>query len=218
MPPHVNVSERRFTLTYDRDQAVLWMGMGQVRDLRDRSIRAIMAGRPFSGVRDLLARVRLQEVEIQHLIQCGALDGLGANRADMLAMAREVDRAGSARQMAFSFAFAEAMPTAERIAWERHILGQPVSEHPLALAPDPLRRITLSALPHTDSQPVEVCAVRLPGWTGGEGFFIGDEDSYVIARSEGAAPRAWEPLLLQGRRRTDAWGGEWFQVQRVQLL
>jgi len=221
MPPHVNVSERRFTLTREQGQPVLWMGLGQVRDLRDRSVRAIIEGRPFSGVRDLLARVRLQEVEIRHLIQCGALDGLGANRADMLALAREVDQAGSARQMAFSFAAAEATPaesTAERVAWERHILGQPVSVHPLALAPEALRAIKLAALPHSETQLVEVCAVRLPGWTGGEGFFIGDENSYVVARAEGAAPRTWEALKLQGRWRTDAWGSEWFQVQQVQML
>ncbi len=221
MPPHVNVSERRFTLTRDRGQPALWMGLGQVRELRERSVRAIVAGRPFAGVRDLLARVRLQEVEIRHLIQCGALDGLGASRAGMLRLAREVEQAGSARQMAFSFAVAEEAPAesaAERIAWERQIIGQPVSVHPLALAPATLRATTLPALPHTESQLVELCAVRLPGWTGGEGFFIGDEESYVIARAEGVAPKTWEPLLLQGRWRTDSWGGGWFQAQRVQAL
>jgi DNA polymerase III alpha subunit len=62
-PPHVDHSERRFTLTWKGEQAVLWMGLGQVRDLRRSSIRFIVAewqGRTFAGLWDLVGRVLLQ--------------------------------------------------------------------------------------------------------------------------------------------------------------
>ncbi|MDQ1300904.1 MAG: polymerase subunit alpha, partial [Chloroflexota bacterium] len=63
------------------------MGLGQVRDLRHSAIEAIIGERgrqPFRSLGDLLGRVELQAKELMHLIQCGALDGLGASRAAML--------------------------------------------------------------------------------------------------------------------------------------
>ena len=89
-PPHVNSSGRRFTLTWEGERAILWMGLGQVRDLRRGAVRAIVTKRkrrPFVGLRDLLQRMSLQSKEVTHLIQCGALDGLGASRAALMAEA-----------------------------------------------------------------------------------------------------------------------------------
>jgi len=106
-PPHVNQSGRKFALDGERGvgsgerratrvagtpplpapHSTLWMGLGQVRDLRQAAVRAIIAARrerPFTGLRDLLSRVALQDKEAQHLVQCGALDGLGASRAALL--------------------------------------------------------------------------------------------------------------------------------------
>jgi DNA polymerase III subunit alpha len=136
-PPHVNASGRRFTLTKEDGVPTLWMGLGRVRDLRRNAIRAILRERRSSSVRDLAVRVPLQEKELRHLIQCGALDGLGASRAAMLAEAGEMARAGSALQMAFAFGAPDvpAETPAERLTWEQRILGQPVSVHPLALLP-----------------------------------------------------------------------------------
>ena len=79
-PPHINHSGRQFTLRREDERPVLWMGLGQVRDLRRATVRAIVTARrerPFTGVGDLLRRVPLMKKEWTHLIQCGALDGLG---------------------------------------------------------------------------------------------------------------------------------------------
>ncbi len=38
--PHVNHSTRKFSLTWEGEQPVLWMGLGQVRDVRDSILRA----------------------------------------------------------------------------------------------------------------------------------------------------------------------------------
>jgi DNA-directed DNA polymerase III PolC len=229
-PPHVNHSESRFALSYEGEQPVLWMGLGQVRDLRAASVRAIVAGRlaaPYNSLGDLLARAPLQSKESVHLIRCGALDGLGASRAAMLDEVSRAGRAGSAHQMSFAFADADPPPAetpAQRVAWEAELLGQPVSVHPLALVaplPDatPLRR-----LPDIPGRPVTVSAVRVPGWPGGPGFFIGDGETFVIARLDKqlAAERVrrpvWRPLRLAGRWLRDEWGNGWFQVEAIEPI
>ena len=221
-PPHVNHSDRRFSLQPEGAQSVLWMGLGQVRDLRRDSVRAIVGGRqdrPFTDLRDLLRRVPLQLKEISHLIQCGALDGLDGSRAALLAEAREVEQAGSALQMTFAFARPEVAPEspAQRLAWERHLLGQPVSVHPLEVVDLP-PHLPLSQLSSQPGQRVTVAGVRLPGWTGGEGFFLGDDETFVVARGEPAqrAPAAWQPLLVRGRWLGDEWGGFWLQVDSLE--
>jgi DNA polymerase III alpha subunit len=223
-PPHVNHSGRRFTLEEEGTQSVLWMGLGQVRDLRRDSVRAIVAERQaqsFSDLRDLLVRVPLQPKEITHLIQCGALDGLGESRAALLADAGEIERAGSALQMTFAFAQPEVAPEspAQRLAWERHLLGQPLSVHPLE-AVDLPEHLSLSQLPEHPGQPVTVAGVRLPGWTGGEGFFLGDGQTFVVARGGPAqrAPTPWQPLLVRGRWLSDEWGGCWLQVDGLKQM
>jgi DNA polymerase III alpha subunit len=247
-PPHVNQSGRKFTLTrkvssgewtvnsrqwaVNSDQeavngrGTLWMGLGQVRDLRRASVRAVVAQRqigPFAGVRDLLGRVPLQAKEATHLIQCGALDGLGSSRAALLAEFAEVRRAGSVQQLAFDLGTVRVEPEspAQRLAWERHILGQPVSVHPLALVQDRLPALpALGELGATAGRPVQVAGARLPGWTGSQGFYLSDGTTYVTAKTDRqmANPHAWEPILVRGRWRQDEWGSAWLQVESWSVI
>lgn len=231
-PPHVNFSEHDFNLTYehapDSEQPVLWMGLGQVRDLRSASVAAICAGRavaPFSSVADLLARVSLQMKEIDHLIRCGALDGLGNSRSAMLEEAR-LSAGSRARQLRFDFLDAPviAETPAERLAWELELLGQPLSVHPLALIRIPPAATPLRHLPNMPGRPVAVYAVRVPGWPGGAGIFIGDGETLAIARfnKQLAAERVrrpyWQPMWLSGRWRRDEWGGGWLQIEAIDML
>ena len=221
-PPHVNHSRLLFTLTEPKS---LWMGLGQVRELRSASAEAIIHGRAagaYAGPRDLLARVPLQPKEITHLIRCGALDGLGTSRAALLSEAEGVRHAGSALQMAFAFDEPEvaAESPEQRLAWEMELLGQPLSVHPL----DALHagsglpaHLPLARLPDQPGRPVLVAGARLPGWTGGDGFFLGDRQSFVIVKGDKAlkAPPAWQPLLVRGRWIGDGWGTFWLQAEQV---
>ncbi len=225
-PPHVNHSGRRFTLAWEGDQATLWMGLGQVRDLRRSAVQAIVAEReqrPFADLRDLLARVDLQAKEVTHLIQCGALGGLAESRQGTLDEASEIQRAGSALQMTFGFSRPAVEPeTAEqRYTWERHLLGLPVSVTPLELAAGRLPQHTpLGQLSESSGQRVTVAGYRLPGWTGGPGFFLSDGEDFVTARlpERDKAPRPWELRLLRGRWLTDEWGTGWFQAETARPL
>lgn len=219
------------------------MGLGQVRDLRRDSIAAIIAARrdgPFSSLRDLLARVSLQTKEVTHLIQCGALDGLGQSRAALLSEAEAIGRAGSAHQMAFAFATETAVSPetpAQRLEWEHHVLGQPISVHPIELVPRPKNAIPLRHLTYhhptnpptrqrpdqPSNQPLAIIGARLPGWTGSRGFFFGDGDSFVVVRLRKDANgrdkvKPWRPLRLVGHWRQDEWGGGWFEAERFSSI
>jgi hypothetical protein len=71
----------------------------------------------------------------------------------------------------------------------------------------------LRELPGLTGRPATTAGVRLPGWTGGPGYFVGDGDAFVIARSE-SRPQIWQPVLLEGRWLTDEFGSGWLQVAR----
>jgi len=158
------------------------------------------------------------------LVRCGALDGLGESRAALLVEAEEIERAGSALQMSLfgeeARGRAEVAPESldQRLAWEKHLLGYPVStlEEPLKLVVDRLpEHVPLCRLPGTSGRTVTVAGVRLPGWTGGKGFYLWDGETWVIARTGESqeAPSPWEPLLLRGRWVGDEWGTCWLQVE-----
>ncbi|MFO7679342.1 MAG: DNA polymerase III subunit alpha [Chloroflexota bacterium] len=237
MPPHVNFSGWKFTLVASselqvagkddsplatRHSQLLWMGLGQVRDLRHKSIEEIVGKRPFSSLRDLLDRVELQGKEITHLIQCGALDGMGTSRAALLADAEEILRAGSARQMSFGFGLETAVPPespAQRFDWEMHLLGLPMSVHPLDLLQKRPKTLPIRQLPQHLGKRVTLGGTRLPGWTGGQGFFLDDGESYVIVRGlDKEKPEVWGALVVNGRLRQDEWGTTWFQAESVTLV
>lgn len=214
-PPHVNHSGRRITL--DRDEQRLWLGLGAVRDLRRTAIAALVAQRPFASLRDVLARVALQEKEVRHLIQAGALDGLGPSRAALLAEAESLQRAPSVRQMAFDLGqtAVAAESSAQRLAWELAVLDMGVS---VWNEPWPAPPIPPFGKDAARSRPaaVTIQAIRLPGWTGDDGFFISDGRSLIPAQlgphNNQGRPPAWQALWLRGQWRPAAWGGGNFVV------
>jgi len=223
-PPHVNYSGTRFTLVAG---ATLYMGLGQVRDLRDSAARAIVAERrkaPYDGLRDLLARVDLQPKEVDHLIRCGALDGL-SDRASLLAEAEQLRRRGGVSQLAFDFAQPTAAPEplSQRWAWEQELLGLPVCAlaDPLALVRDRLpAHEPLAAVVTAPGKSVATAGVRLPGWTGGPSFLLFDGERFVpvrIARGS-KSPQAWRPLFVRGRWLVDEWGCGWLQAAQVDSI
>jgi DNA polymerase III subunit alpha len=75
-PPHVNHSNHRFLVKYPQGKPSLYMGLDQVRDLTQKTIKAIIRYRPFLSLEDFLIRVNPHKKEAQHLIMCGVLEGL----------------------------------------------------------------------------------------------------------------------------------------------
>lgn len=223
-PPHVNHSRTGFSLSDTPRPDTLWMGLGQVRDLRRNTVRAIIAARkerPFADLRDLLVRVDLQAKEATHLIQCGALDGLGRNRASLLG---ELNIAGgNALQLSFGFSEPEvkAETPGQRLAWEQAVLGQPISVHPLVPPANSLpEHVSLNELPQTAGRAVTAVGYRLPGWMRGQGFLLCDGRTFVTARGGKSlkTPSAWQPASLRGRWKADEFGTAWFEIESMRML
>jgi hypothetical protein len=203
------------------------MGLGQVGYLRDSAAGAIALERargPYPEMRDLLSRVDLQPKELDHLVRCGALDGLGGStsRNELLAEAELLRRRGGIQQLAFDFARPQppAEPLAQRWDWEQELLGLPVAAlgDPLALIRDSLpSHASLAQVVTTRSKPLVTAGVRLPGWTGGPGFFLGDGERFVFVHvPKGVrSPAPWKPLLVKGRWMVDEWGVAWLQAIQV---
>ncbi|MCB0075653.1 MAG: hypothetical protein KDE20_29565, partial [Caldilineaceae bacterium] len=67
----------------------------------------------------------------------------------------------------------------------------------------------------TRGKLVTIAGWRLPGWTGGRGFYFGDGDSFVVVREAtegGKVRKSWQPVVINGRWRSDEWGNGVFQV------
>jgi len=98
----------------------------------------------------------------------------------------------------------------------RQLLGYPVSRlcAPLELIEE---RVPLCRLPETHGRSVTVAGMRLPGWTGREGFYLWDGETRVIMRGV-KAPPAWRLVLARGRWIGDEWGFRWFQAQEAREM
>jgi DNA polymerase III alpha subunit len=77
-PPHVNYARHEFSTSRIDGRPVLFMGLNQVRDLTRRTQARIIRLRPFSSFMDLIARVDPRPQEVENLVRCGALQGMGS--------------------------------------------------------------------------------------------------------------------------------------------
>ena len=166
----------------------------------------------------------MQSKELTHLIQCGALDGLGENRAALLSAAQEKQNSANAWQLTLAFDAPTVTPEtdAQRLQWERQVLGQPVSVHPVAVMDKADKKGcgTLTQAAANPGRRLPLAVTRLPGWTGGKGFFISDGVTYMVAIPAGKlpTPRPWTPLVLTGRWMMDEWGDPWIQVEGWEVV
>jgi DNA polymerase III alpha subunit len=242
-PPHVNHSGPAFTYAPGTGRAILWMGLGQVRDLRQRAVEEIIVARgtrPFVSLHDLITRTTLQQREILHLIRSGALDGLGLSRH---VLQDEASSAHRAHRRARSPDQLPLLPTEEETApaestspdglarpdaaqlrdylqWEKQLLGFPVSSHPLALFHEQLPAHTpLEQIGLVRNRAVTTAGARLPGWTGGNSFFLGNGVTFVTVRvhreSPLRPPAPWQPVLIEGRWQEDQYGSHWLLAERI---
>lgn len=111
------------------------------------------------------------------------------------------------------------------MAWEQRLLGLPVSVLPLetlgtvgtveTVDAGRLCDLRLAELGERWGQAVTVAGTRLPGWTGGKGWFLADGDGLVIAipKQGVGSPRPWKPVRVSGRWSCDAGGDAWLQVE-----
>ncbi len=97
LPPHVNASAYEFAVA---DASTIRYGLGAIKGVGHGVVEAIVAEReahgPIQGLEDLCRRLDLNKLNrrvLEALIRSGSLDGLGANRATLMA------RLGAAMQL-----------------------------------------------------------------------------------------------------------------------
>jgi hypothetical protein len=80
--------------------------------------------------------------------------------------------------------------------------------------------ISIRQLPEHAGQEVAVAGVRLPGWTGGRGFYAGDGQTFVVVRSHPdlPLPQPWQPIVVRGRYMNDEWDSHWLQAGEIQAV
>jgi len=137
-PPHINYSQREFSLHYLNGKPTLFMGLDQVRDLTRRTIKRILSERPFHSLEDFLVRGDPRLSEAQNLIEVGALQGFGVIPELLRCLKSTKIQKG---QMAL-FNWTGDQPTAEgipdwtpaeKVTHQEEILGLSVDFHPLEL-------------------------------------------------------------------------------------
>jgi DNA polymerase-3 subunit alpha len=168
-PPDVNASEYAFTA---RDAGRIRYGLGAIKGVGAGAIEGLLAERrahgPFADLFDLCRRIDLRKANrrvLESLIRAGALDGLGANRATLLAnLPTALQAAEQQGQMQavgqndlFGLGDASGPPPAElvrheewdeaeRLANEKETLGLYLTGHPVDPYLDELARFTSARL------------------------------------------------------------------------
>jgi len=140
--PHINFSQRHFSVSnIDRNQ-ILFMGLDQVKELTQNTQKRIISGRPFNSLGDLLIRVDPSPKEADHLIRVGALDGLG-EIPDLLTAVEQGGWKGG--QMSFFNFGNESVKSGKdwsldaKAAAQKDLLGVSVIAHPLELHREQIR-------------------------------------------------------------------------------
>jgi len=161
--PHVNHSQREFSVAYPQGQAVLYMGLDQVRDLTRSTLERILRRRPFHDLEDFLLKVDPRPLEAANLAKAGALDGFGPIPALLQRIEQGHRRPG---QLALFDLLPAGQPDwspEERLDAQQQILGVSVEAHPLEryaakiVAARALN--TLDALAHA-GQRIRVAGIR----------------------------------------------------------
>ena len=144
LPPDINRSDLSFRV----EDGAIRFGLGAVHGLGEAALAGVLEGRPFKDMFDFASRVDVQKKVLETLVQCGAMDSMGVERAKAFAtagaaVARAKPLAKDKKRGQTSWltdATFEGQPTyvdvpawdqRERLAREHKALGFYVSGHPL---------------------------------------------------------------------------------------
>ena len=149
--PDVNLSEAYFSVSGNK----ILFGLDGIQNVGETAVESIIEARkkggPFQSLSDFLERVDgkgFNSRAYESLIRCGALDSFGPNRSQLLAVLPEVisdvsanraDResgqlnlfGGDDMKKTVTYPDLPDMSNADKIDWERKLLGFYVSGHPL---------------------------------------------------------------------------------------
>jgi len=170
LPPHINHSYFEFTITGESEKKIVY-GLGAIKNVGENAAREIaqvrVEGGAFKSIFDFCERVNLHSVNrkvIESLIKAGAFDGLGANRAQMMAVidkaieqgqnlrrSRELGqkdffqilgpKKGAEKRAPERYPEIEEWDRAELLGYEKEVLGLYLSGHPMLRYQDIVERL-----------------------------------------------------------------------------
>ena len=188
LPPRINASFRPFTVDEAQGGRGIRFGMGGVKNVGDRAVEAIVREReahgPFRDIFDFCRRVSGEDVNkraVESLIKAGCFDGLGARRAQCMAVYESaMDAQASQRKQNVTgqvslfdfgqiaqdlhteetFPLIPEYPLKELLAQEKEMTGVYCSAHPLdeyekALAQLPVNTAYLAELSEREDHGME---------------------------------------------------------------
>lgn len=153
-PPEINESEENFNVV---DKSKIRFGLAAVKNVGVNIVEAIIEernrGGTYNGIEDFIKRVQHKDMNkksLESLIKCGAMDHLGeramlmSNLDQLLEYSKESQRSrGNGQASLFDgLVSAAALPPlrlketpaisrAEKLMWEKELLGLFISDHPL---------------------------------------------------------------------------------------
>jgi len=160
LPPDINRSQASFSIEKGEDSTpAIRFGLAAIKNVGTGAIEPVIAersrGGEFKSIEDLCRRADLRGVNkrvMESLIKVGALDSLG-NRGTLLqsvdrilSLAQREQRLRESGQSTMFDLWGEAMPaplssleleaadipTREKLAWEKELMGVYLSEHPFS--------------------------------------------------------------------------------------
>lgn len=158
-PPHINHSNSHFRVIYPKGKPQLYMGLNQVRDLTQRTIQSTIQNQPYHSLEDFLIRVDPQRKEAQHLVMCGALDGLATIPQGLSRL--EHKRPPGQMQLFTATSAAEDWTPEQKLAAQYEILGVSLGLTPLELMADEIQ--TAGAITTLEAEPLIGEKVRVAG-------------------------------------------------------
>ena len=139
-PPHVNYSSYQFSVQrmIDSEDRALFMGLGQVKELTQRTTGRIIQFAPFVSLDDFLSRVDPRIQEAEHLAKIGALEGFGK----IPAILKRLHTGGWQRDQMSLFAWEDTSgddwTLQQKVDAQQEILGASLEAHPLELIQEKL--------------------------------------------------------------------------------
>jgi len=189
LPPDINKSSAAFT----PEGSNIRFGLNAVKNVGETIVAAIIdertRGGDFTDFAELLNRVKhkdLNKKSLESLTKCGALDSLGLERNQILANIDDVIKYSSSAKKEqtaqqtglFGASFntgpkplklSQAKPTtgAERLAWEKELLGLYISDHPLSMKTAELQAIKPTPIKDVKLERSNVKMYRIAGMVAG---------------------------------------------------
>lgn len=162
LPPHVNESETGFSVSEESIRFGLLAVKNLGRGVIQRMLLERGRGGKFRSFYDFCKRMQGRDLNrraVESLVRCGAFDGLGSNRREMLLAVGPVlesldsdkrkniegqigffDLGGAEQEETYQMPRAEEFPQAELLAMEKEVTGMYLSGHPMAPYAEVYRR------------------------------------------------------------------------------